>query len=59
MRVKSRENTWIKLDEDRGKVCSSVLRPQEGVGPAGKSETDTLQERRATARSSGVGSSGG
>lgn len=37
MRVKSRENTWIKLEEDRGRACYTILRPQEGVGTAGKS----------------------
>lgn len=54
VRVRSRENTWIKLEEDRGRVCYSVLRPQDGVGTARKSET-TPCRRGVTARSFGVG----
>lgn len=45
VRVKSRENTWIQLEEDRGRAWYSV-RPQEGVGTAGDSVSDTLQRRR-------------
>lgn len=54
-RVKSREDTWIEL-EDRGRTCYSILGAQESVGTAGKLVTGTLHQRRVITKSFGVGS---
>lgn len=49
--VKSGEDTWIEVEEDRGRAYYGILGAQESVGTAGKLVTDTLHRRIIIAKS--------